>query len=74
MLVIVGIADYHNDDLCYLCGDNDGGSVAESGESAGTKYTLSVPQKNSNKQIRNPFCTNDFWILGGFSLLKNLGV
>ena len=64
MLVIVGIADYHNDDLCYLCGDNDGGSVAESGESAGTKYTLSVPQKTSNKQIRNPYIQMVFGFWG----------
>ena len=64
MLVIVGIADYHNDDGCYLCDDNDAGSVAESGESAGTTYTLSVPQKNSNKQIRNPYIQTIFGFWG----------
>ena len=38
MLVIVGIADYHNDDLHYDDDDDDDGSGAECGESVGTTH------------------------------------
>ena len=74
MLVIVGIADYHNDDGCYLCDDNDGGSVAESGESVYHQIHTECASENFKQTNNKSILYKWFLDFGGFSLLKNLGV
>ena len=72
MLVIVGIADYHNDYGCYLCGDNDGGSVAESGESVYHQIHTECASENFKQTNKKSIYTNGFWILGGLVFWKTL--
>ena len=49
MLVIVGIADYHNDDLHYVDDDDDDGSGAECGESVGTTHWVCLRKLQTHK-------------------------